>query len=145
MATMTRTNPSGANALDQSGTSRLGAFSSSMRCGVGVLSRVFLLPRYEKSLEPLLPLPSAAMKILLVASSYAHEYSEKPRAAAPYSAASSASQPASTSRYVASKSPVYQGSATSAGRPVQSSRRLTLPSGSSPRILRRPQAFSASI
>ena len=50
-------------------------------------------------------------------------------------------QPASTSLHVASKSPVYQGSATSwPGRPEYSSRRCSLPSGSPPQmryILRR--------
>ena len=43
-------------------------------------------------------------------------------------------QPSSTSRQVASKSPVYQGSATSPGRQVKSISRCSLPEGSPPQI-----------
>ena len=58
---------------------------------------------------------------------------------------SSAWQPSNTSRQVASKLPVYQGSATSFGRSVQSSRRLTLPSESCLRMRMRLRRFSPSI
>ena len=47
---------------------------------------------------------------------------------------SRALQPSYTSRQVASKSPVYQGSATSPGRVVYSSRAWIFPAGSPPQI-----------